>query len=107
MVSHNNAHIPKESWPHWTWYAIEFFIVFAIANLIAFLATPSFEPMVVTQGFDCVQESHLTKCSPAEEASPDEQLLNWIFYSIVAAIFLTWYIVIRGLILKKKILEGR
>ena len=36
MVTHDNIHIPKESWPHWTWYAIEFFITLAIAVVIAF-----------------------------------------------------------------------
>ena len=27
------AHIPKESWPSWTWYAIEFGIVLAVSML--------------------------------------------------------------------------
>lgn len=107
VVSHNNVHIPKESWPNWIWYVAEFFIVLAVAHVIAFQVTPAFEQMVTNQGFDCIQESHLTKCLPAEEASPDENILNWIFYSIVAIIFLVWYIAIRGLILKKKILENR
>ena len=30
---------------------------------------------------------------------------NWIFYGIVGAIFGAWYLVIRGFILKKKILR--
>lgn len=107
MGSHDNIHIPKESWPHWTWYAIEFFIVLGIAVLIAFQATPLFQDMVVNQGLECYQESHLTKCSPAEEPTTDEAILNWIFYSIVALVFLVWYIGIRGFVLKKKILQNR
>lgn len=107
MVTHDNAHIPKESFPGWIWYAIEFFIVVAIAHLIAFQVTPSFENMVVSQGLDCFQDSHISKCSISEEASPDGGVLNWIFYSIVTAIFFVWYIIIRGLILKKKILQNR
>jgi hypothetical protein len=82
MVTHNNVHIPKESWPHWTWYAIEFFIVLAISLLVSREITNSI-------------------------AGLDESMQNWIFYSIVGAIFIGWYIIIRGLILKKKILENR
>ena len=29
------VHIPKESWPNWTWYAIEFGIVIAISMLVS------------------------------------------------------------------------
>jgi len=107
VVTHDNAHIPKESFPSWIWYAIEFFIVVGIAHLIAFQVTPSFESMVIGQGLDCFQDSHISKCSISEEASPDGGVLNWIFYSIVTAIFFVWYIIIRGLILKKKILQNR
>ncbi len=79
MVTHDNIHIPKESWPHWTWYAIEFFITLAIAMVIAFKSTDAIEGL-----------------------SPELQ--NWVFYGIVTFVFLVWYIVIRGLILKKPIL---
>jgi len=105
--SHDNIHIPKESWPHFTWYVIEFFIVLGIAVLIAFQVTPLFQEMVVGQGLECFQESHITKCSPAEEPTADEGILNWIFYSIIALVFLAWYIGIRGFVLKKKILQNR
>jgi hypothetical protein len=40
-----------------------------------------------------------------EGLAPDTQ--NWVFMGIVGVIFFAWYIVIRGLILKKKILENR
>jgi bacteriorhodopsin len=82
VVSHDNIHIPKESWPHWTWYAIEFFIALAIAMVIAFKTTDSIEGL-----------------------APDLQ--NWVFYGIVTLVFLVWYIVIRGLILKKPIFQNR
>lgn len=82
MGSHSNIHVPKESWPHWTWYAIEFGIVLAVSMLVSREITNSIEGL-----------------------APDTQ--NWVFMGIVGVIFLAWYIVIRGLILKKKILENR
>lgn len=82
MVAHDNVHIPKESWPHWTWYAIEFGIVLAISMLVSREITDSIEGL-------------------------DPSTQNWVFYAIVGGIFLGWYIVIRGLILKKNILETR
>jgi len=82
VVAHDNIHIPKESWPHWTWYAIEFFITLAIAVVIAFKSTDAIEGL-----------------------SPELQ--NWVFYGIVTFVFLVWYIIIRGLILKKPILGNR
>lgn len=82
MVSHNNVHIPKESWPNWTWYTIEFFITLAVSMVIAFKTTDTIEGL-----------------------APDIQ--NWVFYGIVTLVFVAWYIVIRGLILKKHILRNR
>ncbi len=81
MGVHNNIHIPKESWPHWTWYAIEFGIVLAISMLVSREITNSIEGL-----------------------TPDMQ--NWIFYGIVGGIFLGWYIIIRGLIMKKWIFQN-
>jgi len=82
MKAHNNVHIPKESWPNWIWYAIEFGIVLAISMLVSREITDSIEGL-------------------------DPTVQNWVFFSIAGAIFLAWYIVIRGLILKKKILETK
>lgn len=82
MGAHNNVYIPKESWPRWTWYAIEFGIVLAISMLVSREITDSIEGL-------------------------DPTAQNWVFYSIVGGIFLGWYIIIRGLILKKNILETR
>ena len=82
MVGHDNVHIPKESWPNWTWYAIEFGIVLAISMLVSREITNSIEGLT-------------------------PELQNWVFFAIVGGIFLGWYILIRSLILKKPILQNR
>jgi bacteriorhodopsin len=81
MGVHSNIHIPKESWPSWTWYAIECIIVLAISMITSSKITDSIEGL-----------------------SPEVQ--NYVFMGIVGLIFLTWYIGIRGFILKKKILRN-
>lgn len=82
MGVHNNVHIPSESWPNWTWYAIEFGIVLAVSMLVSQAVTDSIEGLEPTQQ-------------------------NWVFYGIVGGIFLAWYVVIRSLVFKKRILETR
>ena len=82
MVTHDNIHIPKESFPHWIWYVIEVIIVGAISFVISSQITNSIE-----------------------ELSPEIQ--NYVFIGLVGVFFLIWYIGIRGFILKKKILENR
>lgn len=82
MGAHPNVHVPKESWPGWTWYAIEFGIVLAVSMLVSREITNSFEGL-----------------------APDLQ--NYVFMGTVGVIFLAWYIGIRSLILKKKILETK
>jgi len=81
MGAHDNIHIPKESWPHWTWYAIEFGIVLAISMLVSREITNSIEALT-------------------------PELQNYVFMGTVGLIFLAWYIGIRGFILKKKILRN-
>jgi bacteriorhodopsin len=81
MGAHSNIHIPKESWPSWTWYAIECIIVLAISMITSSKITDSIEGL-----------------------SPEIQ--NYVFMGIVGLIFLAWYIGIRGFILKKKILRN-
>jgi len=81
MVSHDNIHIPKESFPNWIWYAIEAIIVIGISFGISFK---------VAESFDVTPE-----------------LGNWILTGTFGACFLVWYIIIRGLILKKKILRNK
>ena len=82
MVTHDNIHIPKESWPHWTWYAIECVILIVISFLSAVKITDSIEGLSL--------EVH-----------------NYVITGIVGIFFLVWYIGIRGFILKKKILQNR
>ena len=82
MGANPYIHIPKESWPNWTWYAIECIIVIAISMVTSSKITDSIEGL-----------------------APDIQ--NYMFMGIVGGIFLVWYIGIRGLILKKKILKNR
>ncbi len=74
-------HIPKESWPNWTWYAIECIIVIAISMVASSKITDSIEGLT-------------------------PQVQNYVFMGIVGGFFLIWYIGIRGLILKKKILRN-
>jgi len=81
MGANPYIHIPKESWPNWTWYAIECIIVIAISMLISSKITDSIEGL-----------------------TPEVQ--NYMFMGIVGGFFLVWYIGIRGLILKKKILKN-
>ncbi|QLH05685.1 hypothetical protein [Nitrosopumilus ureiphilus] len=82
MGANPYVHIPKESWPSWTWYAIEFGIVIAISMLVSREITNSIENL-----------------------TPEVQ--NYVFMGIVGLIFLAWYIGIRGFILKKKILRNK
>jgi len=81
--AHNNVHIPGESWPHFTWFAIEFFVVLAIAAF---------------------SSRELTKII-AKDAEPIMQ--NWYFFGIIAAIVVIWYMGIRYGILRRKVLETR
>jgi len=81
MGANPYVHVPKESWPNWTWYAIECVIVIAISMITSSKITDSIEGL-----------------------TPEVQ--NYIFMGIVGLIFLTWYVGIRGFILKKKILRN-
>ncbi len=82
MGAHDNIHIPKESFPHWIWYAIECVLLIVISFLAAVKITDSIEGLSV--------EVH-----------------NYVITGIVGLFFLVWYIGIRGFILKKKILRNR
>ena len=116
MGVHSNVHIPGESWPNWIWYAIEFAIVLAISMLVARAITDSLvETVALSLGHGDALDSFagLTIYSAKFQSLPDEiesqivGFLNWIFYGVVAAIFLGWYIGIRSLILKKIILGNK
>jgi len=82
LVTHDNLHIPKESFPHWIWYVIEIAIVLALSLVASSKITNSIEGL-----------------------TPETQ--NYVFIGIVGIFFIVWYIGIRGFILKKKILQNR
>lgn len=81
MGANPYIHIPKESWPNWTWYAIECVILIVISFAVAVKTANSIEGLT--------PEVH-----------------NYLITGIVGVFFLIWYIGIRGLILKKKILKN-
>ncbi|MEK6877515.1 MAG: hypothetical protein AABZ49_02715 [Thermoproteota archaeon] len=83
MGAHNNAHIPKESFPTFLWYAIEFFIIVGASVGIAMGSINYFTQMGFT-----------------------EQMTNWIFWGISGGVFLVYYTLIRTFILKKPILKN-
>lgn len=78
MTSHNNIHIPSESFPNWIWYALEFFIVLSISALTA---------------------NELSKIINNYEIT--ETINNWIFWSTIGSIFILWYIIIRRFVIKR------
>ena len=82
MGAHNNIHVPKESWPAFLWYAIEFFIVLGAGIGIAVNSMDYFKKM----GFD-------------------ESMTDWIFWGIVGIVFLVYYLVVRPLLLRKPALS--
>ena len=82
MATHDNIHIPTESFPHWVWFVIEFAIVLAVSALISKEIMGVFESL-------------------------EETMQNWVYFGLLTAIFAGWYIIIRGFILKKPILAGR
>ena len=104
MPARNNVHVPKESWPKISWFVIEFAIVIAVAVVIAWQTNPLYEDFVVMKGWDCEQVSQITECTIAEEATVNQEALNWIFWGTVGAVFLIWYLLIRGIVLKKYVL---
>ena len=104
MPARNNVHVPAESWPFFSWFVIEFAVVIAIAVVIAWQTSPFFEESVMMYGWECEQESQETNCSVAEEATVSQEMLNWIFWAIVGAVFAGWYLVIRRIVWKRKVL---
>ena len=112
MVAHDNVHIPTESWPNWTWYALEFGIVLAISLVIGWKVSDQILYNVAAAvGHGDALESWIgiSIHSPEFKALDDVietkivAMSNWVFYGIFGTIFGVWYLVIRGFILKKKI----
>ena len=85
-MPHKNVHVPSESWPRWTWFAIEFGIVLAVSMLAS---REVVNHLINTMG----------------EIPPDIQ--NWVFYGCVGGIFLGWYLILRTLVFKRPILGNR
>ncbi len=81
MGVHPNIHIPKESWPHWTWYAIECVVLIAISLVASSKITDSIEGL-----------------------SPEVQ--NYMFIGLLGLFFLVWYAGIRRFILTKFLKNG-
>ena len=76
------AHVPKESFPRFVWYVIEFGIILGIGLGISIKAVEYFQQLVMT-----------------------EAMTNWIFWGIVGVPMAIYYIIIRSRIFKKPILE--
>ena len=82
MGVHNNAHVPKESFPTFLWYAIEFFIVLGASIGISMSSIGYFQQIGFT-----------------------EEMTDWIFWGIIGAVFLVYYLIVRNFILKRPILS--
>jgi uncharacterized membrane protein len=76
--AHNNVHVPKESWPAFAWYAIEFGIVMGAGLLISANSMDFFKKM----GFDAY-------------------MTNWIFWGLVGVVYLVYYLIVRPIVLKR------
>lgn len=114
MGVHNNIHIPSESWPNWTWYAIEFFIVLAVSLIISWKLTDAILPQIADAvghgGALGSWEGISIHSIEFKELSADIKnkivsISNWTFYAIMGAIFLGWYIPVRRVVLKKRTLN--
>ena len=81
MGVHPNIHIPKESWPNWTWYAIECVILIAVSLIASSKITNSIEGL-----------------------TPEVQ--NYMFIGIMGIFFFVWYIGIRRFVLTKILKNG-
>jgi len=82
MGTHNNIHVPKESWPAFLWYAIEFFVVLAAGLEISLNSMDYFKKMGL-----------------------GDPMSTWAFWGMVGVVFLAYYILVRPLILRKPILS--
>lgn len=76
MGANPYIHIPKESWPNWTWYAIECVILIAVSLIASSKITDSIEGL-----------------------TPEVQ--NYMFIGFLGIFFFIWYIGIRRFVLTK------
>lgn len=114
MTAHDNVHIPSESWPNWTWYALEFGVVLAVSMVIGWkISDAILGDVAAVLGHSGALESwagltvHSTEFKALDDAIERKIVAysNWIFYGILGTIFGVWYLVIRGIVLKKRILR--
>ena len=82
MGVHNNIHVPKDSWPYFMWYAIEFFIALGAGI-----------------GISLVSMDYLKK------VGFNETMMTWLFWGIVGAVLLVYYLIVRPLVLRKPVLS--
>ena len=91
MTAHDNI-MPNESWPNWTWYAIEFALVFVASMVIAWqISDIILYNVAASLGHGNVLESWqgVTVMSEAfQDMSKIQNEIaaasNWIFYMIFA-----------------------
>ena len=111
MTAHDNISVPNESWPNWTWYAIEFALVFVASMVIAWqISDIILYNVAASLGHGNVLESWqgVTVMSEAFQDIPSKiqneiaAASNWIFYMIFAGFFGIWYLGLRRIIIKTK-----
>ena len=76
MGANPYIHIPKESWPNWTWYAIECVILIAVSLIASSKITDSIEGL-----------------------TPEVQ--NYMFIGFLGIFFFIWYVGVRRFVLTK------
>lgn len=113
MGAHDNVHIPSESWPNWTWYALEFAVVLAVSMVVAWRVSDAMLPAVAAAAghadalasWDGISiHSAEFRALSADVEARIVAMSNWAFYAVVGVVFLAWYVLIRGFALKKRVL---
>ena len=82
MGVHNNIHVPRDSWPLYMWYVIEFFIALGAGLGISLISMDYFKKM----GFN-------------------DAMTTWLFWGIDGVVLLVYYLIIRPLIMKRPVLS--
>ena len=82
MGVHNNIHVPRDSWPLYMWYVIEFFIALGVGLGISYESMDYFRKI----GFS-------------------DAMTTWAFWGIDGAVLLVYYLIIRPFIMKRPVLS--
>ena len=82
MGVHNNIHVPRDSWPNFMWYAIEFFIALGAGLGISYVSMDYFAKLGVTGN-----------------------MTTWLFWGIDGAVLLVYYLIVRPLVMKRPVLS--